>query len=90
MKQNKSPDKYFSPSEYLLCDTAFEPSDICIPAYKTDAGFHQSPEKIKFNYALSPPQLLRSIPLVFGKVASHGYEASECESQTIQNHSSGY
>ncbi len=53
IRQNKNPAKYFSTQEYILCDTAFEPSDICVPAYKTDAGFHQSPEKIKFNNALS-------------------------------------
>jgi hypothetical protein len=39
MKQNKYSDNFFSTYEYILCHTAFEPSDDCIPAYKTDAGF---------------------------------------------------
>ena len=55
MKQNKYSDKFFSASEYVLCDPVFEPSNICIPACKTDAGYYQAPEKMKFNKALSPP-----------------------------------
>jgi len=58
MKQNKYSNKYFSASEYVLCDTAFEPSDICIPAYKTDVGFYQSIEKMKFNKAMSSPRVI--------------------------------
>jgi hypothetical protein len=58
MKQNHRSDKYFSPPEYLLTDTAFEPSNHCIPAYKTDAAFHHNPDKVKFNEALSSPRVI--------------------------------
>lgn len=54
MKQNNYSHKFFSTSECVLCDTAFEPRNICIPAYKTDAAFYQSAEKVKFNKAMSP------------------------------------
>ena len=40
MKQNKYSERFFSALEYVLCDTAFKPSNICIPAYKTDAVFY--------------------------------------------------
>ena len=58
MKQNKYSDKFFSTSKYVLWNSAFEPSNICIPAYKTDAGYYQAPEKMKFNKALSPPRVI--------------------------------
>jgi hypothetical protein len=59
-KQNKYSDKSLSTSEYVLCDTAFEPSNICIRAYKTDAAIHQSQsaKKVKFNKAISPPRVI--------------------------------
>ena len=55
MKQDKFSERFFSTSEYVLCDTAFEPSNICIPAYKTDAAFYQSAEK----YSSIRPSLLQ-------------------------------
>ncbi len=58
MKPNHQADKYFSPQEYVLADTAFEPSDNCIPAYKNDAAFHLDPDKVKFNTALSSPRVI--------------------------------
>jgi hypothetical protein len=57
-KQNQLSTQYFSTSEYLLCDTAFEASDVCIPAYKTDAGFYVDQDKVRFNDALSPPRVI--------------------------------
>ena len=57
MKQNTCPERFFSTLEYVFCDTAFKLSDICIPAYKTDALFYQSAEKMKFNKAMCPPRI---------------------------------
>jgi hypothetical protein len=58
MKPNHRADKYFVSQEYVLTDTAFEPSDNCIPTYKNDAAFHLDPDKVKFNMALSSPRVI--------------------------------
>ena len=45
MDQYQRPELYFSDIEYLLCDTAFEPSHHTVPAYKCQPGFLQDPDK---------------------------------------------
>ena len=58
MKQNQKSDQYFGPTEYVLCDTAFESSDVCVSAYKHDAGFFTDPVKQHFNDIMSPPRVI--------------------------------
>ena len=43
----KEKEKYFSPLQYVIMDTAFEPSDICVPTYKKQPV--PDPDKEKFN-----------------------------------------
>jgi hypothetical protein len=58
MKQNQQAHKYFSDLEYLLGDTAFEPSEICIPAYKCDPGFFQDRDHQHFNRCMATPRVI--------------------------------
>ena len=48
----------FSPLQYVLCDTAFEPSDIAIAAYKCQAGFVQDRVDQIFNKCMSSPHVI--------------------------------
>ena len=43
----KEKEKYFSPLQYVIMDTAFEPSDVCVPTYKKQPV--PDPDKEKFN-----------------------------------------
>ena len=58
MDQYQRPELYFSDIEYLLCDTAFEPSHHAVPAYKCQPGFLQDPDKKRFNTALASPRVI--------------------------------
>lgn len=58
MKQNQKSHKYFGPREYVIGDTAFEPSDICVSAYKCDPGFYQDCDKQNFNSCMSTPRVI--------------------------------
>jgi len=58
MDQCQNSDKYFSPLQYILTDTAFEPSNHAIPAYKSQTGFIQEPNKELFNTALATPRVI--------------------------------
>ena len=58
MDQCQNPEKYFSPLQYILTDTAFEPSNHAIPAYKSQTGFVQEPNKELFNNALATPRVI--------------------------------
>mgnify|MGYP006169553629 CR=1 FL=1 len=48
----------FSPLQYVLCDTAFEPSDIAVAAYKCQAGFVQDRDEQMFNTCMSSPRVI--------------------------------
>jgi hypothetical protein len=50
--------EYFDPEEYLLCDTAYEPSEFAIPAYKNQAGYVQHPDEEQFNSCLASPRVI--------------------------------
>ena len=54
-----NPTQYFLPSEYVLTDTAFEPTWFCIPAYKCIGGNHLllPPDKTEFNFCLARPRV---------------------------------
>jgi hypothetical protein len=58
MKQYNNPIAYFSASEYLLCDCAFEPSDITVSAYKSQAGFYMPQDEQKFNNVMKEPRVI--------------------------------
>lgn len=50
-------DDYFSPSEYIITDTAYEPCPVIVPAYKSgEAGVADSPKKLHFNKKLGTPR----------------------------------
>ncbi len=57
-KVNKQPDDHFNDIEYIICDTAFEPSPYCIPAYKSDVGFVLTRGKELFNQILAKPRVI--------------------------------
>ncbi|KAL9183012.1 hypothetical protein ACHAXT_004799 [Thalassiosira profunda] len=58
MDQYQQPEKFFGPTEYLLCDTAFNPSNHCVPAYKQLRGYLMDEEEEHFNTALGPPRVI--------------------------------
>jgi len=58
MDHCQNPHKYFLKHEYILCDTAFVPSDHAIPAYKCEPGFLQDPDEQRFNTALASPRVI--------------------------------
>ncbi|KAL7520303.1 hypothetical protein ACHAWX_005032 [Stephanocyclus meneghinianus] len=58
MIQNQKAGDFFSPLQYVLCDTAFEPSDIAIAAYKCQAGFVQDRDEQMFNTCMSSPRVI--------------------------------
>ena len=58
MRQNQKPEEYFGENEYIMGDTAFKPSSICISAYKCEEGFYQDPDKERFNHVLSSPRVI--------------------------------
>eukprot|EP00804_Cyclotella_cryptica_P005843 CCRYP_000136-RC/>CCRYP_000136-RC protein AED:0.24 eAED:0.23 QI:0/-1/0/1/-1/1/1/0/245 len=58
MIQNQKAQDFFSPLQYVLCDTAFEPSDIAIAAYKCQAGFVQDRDEQMFNTCMSSPRVI--------------------------------
>ena len=51
--------EYFSPNEYVLTDTAYEPTWFCIPAYKCIGGNHLllPSNKSEFNFCLACPRV---------------------------------
>jgi len=56
-KPYQNPEDYFGPTEYVICDTAFDPSPFCIPAFSADVGFLQSADKQLFNFTLLKPRV---------------------------------
>jgi len=60
MKQFQLSQEYFSPTEYVLCDTAYEPMPFCVPAYKcvSGDGLVMHPDKALFNMVLSKPRVM--------------------------------
>ena len=50
---------FFSQGEYLVADTAYEPSEHVVPAFKSSPGMglRQTPEKQLFNLCLSSPRV---------------------------------
>lgn len=53
----QQPKKYFSPTEYILADTAFTPSNHCVPSYKCVTGTRLPEDEENFNDALSTPRV---------------------------------
>ena len=39
MPQYQRPDDFFDKVEYVLGDSAFEPGNHCVPAYRSQAGY---------------------------------------------------
>lgn len=58
MKQNQRSDDYFCDNEYIMGDTAFEPSAICVPAYKCEEGYYHDPDKEKFNRCMASARVI--------------------------------
>eukprot|EP00804_Cyclotella_cryptica_P018903 CCRYP_006432-RC/>CCRYP_006432-RC protein AED:0.31 eAED:0.30 QI:0/-1/0/1/-1/1/1/0/185 len=58
MIQNQKASDFFSPLQYVLCDTAFEPSDIAVAAYKCQAGFVQDRDEQMFSTCMSSPRVI--------------------------------
>ena len=53
----KEPEKYFSMCEYILADTAFAPSNHCVPSYKCVTGTRLPVDEEHFNDALATPRV---------------------------------
>ena len=56
-KPYQNPEEHFGPTEYVICDTAFNPSPFCIPAFSADVEFLQSADTQLFNFTLSKPRV---------------------------------
>ena len=54
----QTPERFFTDLEYVLCDTAYEPSQHAIPAYKSLTGFRQDEDEQLFNTALARPRVI--------------------------------
>jgi hypothetical protein len=59
MKQHRDPEEYFSANEFIMCDTAYEPSWFCVPAFKCASGdgLVLDPNKALFNTVLAKPRV---------------------------------
>ena len=59
MVQCQRPSDFFSPGEYIVADTAYEPSNEVIPAFKSSPGMGllQTPDKQMFNLCLASPRV---------------------------------
>ena len=59
MIQCRYPENYFSENEFIMCDTAYEPSWFCVPAYKcaTGDGLLIHPDKSVLNTVLAKPRV---------------------------------
>jgi hypothetical protein len=59
MVQCQHPSDFFSPGEYLVADTVYEPSDEVIPAFKSSPGMGllQPTDKQTFNLCLASPRV---------------------------------
>jgi hypothetical protein len=57
--QCQRPSDFFSPGEYIVADTAYEPSNKVIPAFKSRPGMCQlqTPDKQMFNLCLASPRV---------------------------------
>ena len=58
MAQYRNPEEYFDEMQYILCDTAYEPSTFCIPAYKCQTGYVQPSDQEYFNSCLATPRVI--------------------------------
>ena len=58
MAQCRNPEEYFDEMQYILCDTAYEPSTFCIPAYKCQTGYVQPSDQEYFNSCLATPRVI--------------------------------
>jgi hypothetical protein len=64
MKQYQTPEELFSLLEYVMCDTAYKPTDFCVPAYKCVSVdvLLLHPDKTLFNtVSLNPPIPLNAL-----------------------------
>ena len=60
MKQHRDPESYFSENEFIMCDTAYEPSWFCVSAFKSiiGGGFQLHPHKTLFINVLAKAQVI--------------------------------
>jgi hypothetical protein len=59
MVQCQRPSDFFSPDKYIVADTAYEPSNEVIPAFKSSPGMGllHPPDKQMFNLCLASPRV---------------------------------
>ena len=59
MNQYQVPEDFFSPLEYVICDTAYEPTSLCVSAFKcvSGDGLIMHPDKTLFNTILAKPRV---------------------------------
>jgi hypothetical protein len=59
MQQYREPENYFLGYEFIMCDTAYEPSWFCVPAFKSAVGngLQLHPDKNLFNNAIAKPRV---------------------------------
>ena len=69
-----NPTGYFAPCEYLITDTAYEPTWFCIPAYKCIGGNHLllPANKTEFNFCIAHPRVKSEHVNGIGKDDAHG------------------
>ncbi|EJK67067.1 hypothetical protein THAOC_11945 [Thalassiosira oceanica] len=58
MDQHTQQEKHFAIVEYILCDTAFEPGNHAIPAFKAVRGQVLDRKENKFNFAMAKPRVI--------------------------------
>ena len=58
MNQSQRPELYFSDIEYILCDTAFEPSNHAVSSYRAQPRFVQDHVEELFNKCMASPRVI--------------------------------
>ena len=73
MMQYQVPEDFFSPLEYVICDTAYEPTSFCVPAFKCVSGDGPSCTLIRhFSTQYWPNHVFgRNTLWVYGKANAH-------------------
>ena len=89
MLQNQKAGDFFSPLQYVLGDTAFEPSNIAIAAYRCQKGFVQDRDEQMVNTCMTTPCVITEHTMGIWKGGSHGFEILECLLLMKQNLWSG-
>jgi len=60
MKQHRNPESYLSENEFIMHDTAYEPSWFCVPTFEcvVGDGLQLHPHKTLFNNVLAKLQVV--------------------------------